>query len=419
MNKHVCHLALSLVLAFGFNLQAEEDAKNIELCTQQLVEIGKALQAYQKEEGNIPAWLSDLYPKYLKDEKLLLCPADEKLGDPAFSQAKDPKLPVSYLYEFNPSMKEWKTRQLGSYGDIVPIVRCWHHRKGEETLVLNLSYAFEVYQSSLVWEKDPRPLESLFSNLKKNILSGSSEGRTNVSQDAFYYLNEDQKKEIVSFAEETAKSQPENGTAFKVIGAMKFMKRDTSGAIDAIEKAMPLLPKDAETHSIAGTLYNQLNRPKDAIKAFETAFQLQPDNSRFFHQYPTLCRLYIEAGREADAAQLIDRFKSLVKADNPWNNITLGDMLMAMKKYQEALQVFEEASKKQPNYTYIFSKIAEVHEAMGNKELANEYRLKADPGMVLVSKSAPDFSGTDISGNNIQLSQLKGKVILLNFWASW
>jgi len=34
-------------------------------------------------------------------------------------------------------------------------------------------------------------------------------------------------------------------------------------------------------------------------------------------------------------------------------------------------------------------------------------------------KLAPDFALTDVSGNPIKLSDSKGKVILLNFWATW
>ena len=37
----------------------------------------------------------------------------------------------------------------------------------------------------------------------------------------------------------------------------------------------------------------------------------------------------------------------------------------------------------------------------------------------LISKPAPDFDLTDSSGANVKLSDQKGKVILLNFWATW
>lgn len=36
-----------------------------------------------------------------------------------------------------------------------------------------------------------------------------------------------------------------------------------------------------------------------------------------------------------------------------------------------------------------------------------------------VGSKAPDFTAKDINGNEISLSSLKGKVVLLDFWASW
>ncbi|MFI5211639.1 MAG: TlpA family protein disulfide reductase [Ignavibacteria bacterium] len=36
-----------------------------------------------------------------------------------------------------------------------------------------------------------------------------------------------------------------------------------------------------------------------------------------------------------------------------------------------------------------------------------------------LNSKAPEFSAKDISGNTVTLSDLKGKVILVDFWASW
>jgi cytochrome c biogenesis protein CcmG/thiol:disulfide interchange protein DsbE len=40
-------------------------------------------------------------------------------------------------------------------------------------------------------------------------------------------------------------------------------------------------------------------------------------------------------------------------------------------------------------------------------------------GKTMVSKAAPDFTLTDATGMPVKLSDQKGKVVLLNFWATW
>ena len=126
---------------------SEQNEKNIEVCTENLLSIGMAIQAYQKEHGDLPAWLSDLHPKHLTDENVLICPSDQEGGKPIFTQSTDPEMPVSYSYELNPNYRASKTEQRKLYGDAMPLVRCRHHTN-EEFTVLNLSFSSRIYWSS-------------------------------------------------------------------------------------------------------------------------------------------------------------------------------------------------------------------------------------------------------------------------------
>ena len=130
--------------------------KNIKLCTQNLVAIGKAIQAYKKEHGDFPEYLSELHPKYLPDANLLLCPADKESGKPISYWNADPKMPVSYGYEFLPKNREKKNETRFVYGDNIPLVRCLHHINPDKVSKegLNLSFSLKIYKSGFNWSDE-------------------------------------------------------------------------------------------------------------------------------------------------------------------------------------------------------------------------------------------------------------------------
>ena len=131
-----------------------EERERVEPCRSNLRQIGIALTSYQLEhEGEWPNWLSDLYPKYLQDESILLCPNHPSAT--VYRGLIDPKMKCSYVYEFAPI--EWdgaiyrdiQKAKLEIYGDKVPVVRCL--KCLEDGRALNLSYGGEIYLSGEIW----------------------------------------------------------------------------------------------------------------------------------------------------------------------------------------------------------------------------------------------------------------------------
>ena len=99
-------------------------------------------------------------PQYLADANVLMCPVCRRTGQTEGPPLADPKLPSSYLFEFCPvplggaaanaptrTRREWKRRQMGLVGSLVPVVRCRHH-----TPVLNVGFDGTIYESPSSWE---------------------------------------------------------------------------------------------------------------------------------------------------------------------------------------------------------------------------------------------------------------------------
>lgn len=57
--------------------------------------------------------------------------------------------------------------------------------------------------------------------------------------------------------------------------------------------------------------------------------------------------------------------------------------------------------------------------AVGAQPPQSGKRSPVEGGVVQVGDEAPNFMLRDLAGNVISLSQLRGKVVLLNFWATW
>ncbi len=53
------------------------------------------------------------------------------------------------------------------------------------------------------------------------------------------------------------------------------------------------------------------------------------------------------------------------------------------------------------------------------KEDQKQQESQTFPQKAEVGKMAPNFSLTDLQGNEWQLTDLRGKVVFLNFWATW
>jgi peroxiredoxin len=51
--------------------------------------------------------------------------------------------------------------------------------------------------------------------------------------------------------------------------------------------------------------------------------------------------------------------------------------------------------------------------------MARLFLPPADDAGLAVGKAAPDFSGVAVDGQVIRLSDLRGKVVVLDFWATW
>ena len=227
----------------------QEQQKNIETCTQNLLAIGGAIQAYQKEHGDLPEWLSDLHPKYLPDPNILICPADTSGGKAGYPLNVDPKMSVSYGYEFHPEYRTYKTRQRLVYGDDMPLVRCRHHTN-DDFQCLNLSFSSKIYESTNVWESTPQDIY------------GSHEAAITILEDTLADHSDD-----VRFYD-----------LYPLLVSL-YIETENQPAVDTlIERFKSVMKPDIAGYITLCNMLDAIGRHEDMLAVVKTAERQNPDN---------------------------------------------------------------------------------------------------------------------------------------------
>ena len=147
------------------------DPEHRQLCQRNLTRIFDALGQYVERYGTLPNWLSDVFPEFISDRDVLVCPYVAKTGQffewrkglvqgPG-KPSKGP--PTYYHYEFclekaphtvpedsDKTYRDYKQAQRILLGDGVPIVRCLAHDP-----ILNLAYNGLIFENidPVYWEE--------------------------------------------------------------------------------------------------------------------------------------------------------------------------------------------------------------------------------------------------------------------------
>ncbi|MFC1718361.1 redoxin domain-containing protein [Candidatus Poribacteria bacterium] len=107
------------------------------------------------------------------------------------------------------------------------------------------------------------------------------------------------------------------------------------------------------------------------------------------------------------------------KEVNPSDCAKLGSFMVWAEEYEGAIKAFTRGSELDPQEEYFKQRLIQCYEKLGKKEQAKELRIQLDPSQALVDALAPDFTLSDLGGQEVSLSNSRGKVIIVDFWATW
>lgn len=211
-----------------------------------------------------------------------------------------------------------------------------------------------------------------------------------VSEKGFYRIKLDDRTFwlfILENAQYKMDIDPAASEAFKITGPAE--NDEFQKAIKNITK----LQQDLQASRYAYMMGQQMQLPADSMMAAERNFKTAGEN---------LEKFCLDGAKNAKSALIAMFFITNV----PMQNYP-----------KENLAVIERMEKEMPNsfYTKDFRAIYDQYQQQANAVAAQEQAAN----LVGIGKPAPEIDLKDPNGKNIKLSSLKGKVVLIDFWASW
>jgi thiol-disulfide isomerase/thioredoxin len=150
--------------------------------------------------------------------------------------------------------------------------------------------------------------------------------------------------------------------------------------------------------------------------------------------YPGLMSTYagilFERKKYAEALKYFEMAYKSTTDLNPSLNFRYAQILAGLNRNQEAYDILEEVVKSgrsTPEMTDVFKSLyikvkgsnAGFDDYMAGIKKSYLENLKESLTKSMVNEQAPGFTLSDINGNKVSLQDLRGKVVVLDFWATW
>ena len=160
-------------------------------------------------------------------------------------------------------------------------------------------------------------------------------------------------------------------------------------------------------------------------KRIENAYELSeqflgayPDSKKRDEVWVYKIQCLLVIGGQAEANAEMEAFlKVFPKSKHAMGIWTIKIGLLERKgKYKEALDELDKIDSP-AMLPEVYEQKSNLYSAMHEWEKAAEFRLRA--AEMTLGKPAPDFNLKDIYGETVSLKSFRGKVVLLDFWATW
>lgn len=172
------------------------------------------------------------------------------------------------------------------------------------------------------------------------------------------------------FSEVVAES-PNDADANYLLGRTKFNENNFSAAISSFERSLILHPRYVEAENNIGLAWRELNDPKKAETAFQTAIEWQGDTPVDAQPFLNLGTLLADQSRTDQAIPYLIKAAAL-SSDNPTVHEELSRVYAAQQNLPKAQSELEKAVALAPNVSSLHFKLGQIYRKEGMRDRAQD-----------------------------------------------
>ena len=172
--------------------------------------------------------------------------------------------------------------------------------------------------------------------------------------------------EVNPIAQALTERFPMHGVGWKALGLVRRRTGHAAEALVYMQKAVALLPEDAEAHSNLGNVLHELGRFYDAVDAHRRALEIRPDLAEAYNNLGSAMR---ELGQLDDAVASCRRALEL-KPDFAIAYSNLGNALQGLGRFNDAVACYRRALELKPDFAKAYSNLGAVLQDLGRLDEA-------------------------------------------------
>ena len=172
--------------------------------------------------------------------------------------------------------------------------------------------------------------------------------------------------EVARLARQMTECYPLHGLGWKVLGVALSELGQSADALVFMQKAVDLIPRDAEAHNNLGNAQCALNQLADAVASYRQALNINPGYAEAFNNLGNAQRVL----GTLDEAVACYQTAIEIKPEYARAYSNLGNVLRELGRLNEALVCCQRALKNKPDFAEAFNNLANVHKDLGQFDAA-------------------------------------------------